>query len=125
MVQETEEDYYSKNSWDQCKHEDPDHRMVTTLTMLVRSDYISVDHNGRKMFHKFKDKTVENYKLRHFKLKDMFSRVDQYRFDIIFKDKLEEESQWLDNVSVDCKGEKGYCMLCEHCYVNTATEGQI
>ena len=77
-----------------------------------------MDHNGRKMFHKFKDKTVENYKLRHFKLKDMFSRVNQYRLDIIFKDKLEEESQvdqWLDNVSVDCKGEKGYCMLGEHC----------
>ena len=53
---------------DQYKLEDPDHRMVTMLTMLVRSDYISVDHNGKKIFYKFKDKIVENYKLSHCKL---------------------------------------------------------
>ena len=59
--------YIRKNSWDQCKFEDTDHRMVTTTTLIVRSDYISVDHTG-KMFYKFKDKIVENYKLTHCKL---------------------------------------------------------
>ena len=40
----------------------------------------------------------------------------RYRSD--FEDKLEKESQvnqWIDNISVDHQGEKGYCMLCEHC----------
>ena len=57
-VKEAKVVYYKKDTWDKYKFEDTDHRMVTTITLIVRSDYISVDHTG-KMFYKFKDKIVE------------------------------------------------------------------
>ena len=86
LVREIKVGYYRRDTWVECKFEDPNHRMVTTMTLIVRFDYIFVDHNGKKVFYKFKDKIVENYKLRHCKLnyiatdhrgKDMFSQVDQ------------------------------------------------
>ena len=42
--------YYRQATWDKCKFEDPDPRMVATKTLIVRLDYISVDHNGRRLF---------------------------------------------------------------------------
>ena len=108
--------YNRKNSWDQCKFEAPDHRMVAMKTLIIWSDYISVDHNGKKM-SKFKDKILENYKLRHCKLnyiavdhrsKESSLESNQW-LDYIFEDKLKEEFQvdhWGDNISVDTKGEK-------------------
>ena len=103
--------YYRQATWDKCKFEDPDPRMVATKTL----DYISVDHDGN-MFYKFKDKIMENYKLRLCRLsvdpsgKVEFPQVqvDQCKFNYIFEDKFEEESQvdqWLDSISVDNKGE--------------------
>ena len=44
LVKATEVSYYRKDNWDQCKFEDPDHKMVTTMLLIVRLDYISVDH---------------------------------------------------------------------------------
>ena len=54
-VKEAKVVYYRKDTWVQCKLEDPDHRMVTTMTLIVRLEYISMDHNGKKMFCKFND----------------------------------------------------------------------
>ena len=34
LVKATEVSYYRKDNWDQCKFEDPDHRMVTTIWNL-------------------------------------------------------------------------------------------
>ena len=133
-VKEAKVLYYKKDTWDKYKFEDTDHRMVTTTTLIVRSDNISVDHNGRKM-SKFKDKIGEKYNVRLCRFdnisadpgKEEFSQVDQWvdsisvdhkivgkyklrhcKFNYIFEDKLEEESQvdqWLDSISVDNKGE--------------------
>ena len=64
LVKATKVVYYRKNSWDQCNLEDPDHRMVTTMTLIIRSDYISGDHNGKQLFYKFKDKIGEKYNVR-------------------------------------------------------------
>ena len=87
------------------------------MILIIRLDYISVDHNGKKMFYKFKDKIVENYKLRHCKLnyiamdhrsKENSLESNQW-LDNIFEDKLKEEFQvdhWDDNISMDTKGEK-------------------
>ena len=35
---------YRQATWDKCKFEDPDSRMVATKTLIVRLDYISVDY---------------------------------------------------------------------------------
>ena len=45
-VKEVKVLYYRKFTWDRCKFEDPDNRMVTTMTLIVRFDYISVDHRS-------------------------------------------------------------------------------
>ena len=119
--------YIRKNSWDQCKFEDPDHRMVTTMTLIVRYDYISVDHTGKKMFYGSKDKIVEKFKVRLCKLnyiavdhngKKMSKFKDKIgekynvrlcRFDNISgKQEFSRVDQYrLNNISVDHQGEKG------------------
>ena len=87
LVKATKVVYYRKDTWDQCKLEDPDHRMVTTMTLIVRLDHISVDHRGKERFYgsKFKDKIVGKYNVRLCRFdnisvdhrgKEEFSRVD-------------------------------------------------
>ena len=68
LVRETRMGYYRrKDKWVQSMFEDHDHRMVTTMTLNVKSDYISADHRGKGMFYgsKFKDKFVEEYQVDH------------------------------------------------------------
>ena len=91
--------YNRKNSWDQCKFEDPDHRMVTTMTLLVRYDYFSVDHTGKKMFYGTKDKIVEKFKVRLCKLN--YIAVDHKG-----EDRFSQVDHWVDNISVDNKGDE-------------------
>ena len=50
LVKATEVNFYRKENWDQNNFEDPDLRMVTTMTLTVRTDYISVDHWGKELF---------------------------------------------------------------------------
>ena len=68
LVRETKIGYYRrKDKWVQSMFEDHDHRMVTTMTLIVKSDYISMDHRGKELFYgsKFKDKYVEKYQVGH------------------------------------------------------------
>ena len=67
LVKATEVVYYRrKDKGDQSMFEDHNHRMVTTMTLNVKSDYISTDHKGKEMFYGFKDKFVEEYKVGHY-----------------------------------------------------------
>ena len=61
LVKATEVGYFRKDSWDQSKFEDPDHTVVTTMSLNTKIDYISADHRGKGMFYgsEFKDKFVE------------------------------------------------------------------
>ena len=71
LVRETRLGYYRrKDKWVQGMFEDHNHRMVTTMTLNVKSDYISVDHRGKEMFYgsEFEDKIVEVCKARQCRL---------------------------------------------------------
>ena len=65
LVRETRMGYYRrKDKWVQGMFEDHNHRMVTTMILIVRIDYISVDHKGEKKFYGYK--FVEEYKVGHY-----------------------------------------------------------
>ena len=64
LVKATEVGYFRKDSWDQSKFEDPDHRVVTTMLQNARSNYSSYFLQYRTQLE---DKFVEKYRVRQCK----------------------------------------------------------
>ena len=65
LVKATEVGYIRKDSWDQSKFEDHNHRKATTMSLNAKTDYISDLLEYRSVFEV---NFMEKYKVRHCRL---------------------------------------------------------